>query len=111
MSMDGITAGLLLAASTNGAGNDEVYNLYKSLQGNNEAPAPEIVEMVKGWIGKPCKVRYTDHVGIVHGANESTSGFYPGGRFPVYVKITESGCEEAVGKVFEYSLEQVELTN
>lgn len=109
MSFDGVTAGLLLQAASNGASQDDVYKLYKDLQGDRDAPAPEVIELVTSWIGRKCKVKYTSHTGVVKGPNTSDRGFYPGGRFPVYVTITASGMENAVGSTFEYGLDQVEL--
>ena len=41
MSFDGVTAGILLQATLNGTSQDEVYKLYKDLQGERDAPAPE----------------------------------------------------------------------
>lgn len=109
MSMDGITAGLLLQAAQNGSSHDDIYNLYKNLQGERDAPTPEVIELVTSYIGRKCKLKYTSHVGIVKGPNTSDSGFYPGGRFPVYVTITHSDMETAIGKTFEYDLDQVQL--
>lgn len=111
MSMDGFTAGVLLQAAIEGNSPDQVADLYKSLKGTGDGPpSPQVVELVTSWIGKPCKVKHTSHLGVVHGVNTSSSGFYPGSRFPVYVKITESGMKDAVGSVFEYDLDQVEIT-
>lgn len=109
MSIDSVTAGLLLQAVKNGNSSDQVYQLYKEIQGERDAPAPEVVELVESWKGKKCKIKHTSHIGEVVGPNTSEHGFYPGGRFPVYVKILESGMESAVGQKFEYGLEQVEL--
>lgn len=109
MSMDGITAGILLQADSNGSSQEDVYKLYKDLQGNKDAPAPEIIELVTSWIGRTCKIKWTSHIGEIVGANTSDRGFYPGGRFPVYVKITASGMEKAIGSTFEYGLDQIEL--
>lgn len=109
MSMDGVTAGLLLQATMNGQSHDQVYQLFKDLQGDRDAPTPEVIELVESWKGKKCKIKYTSHIGEVVGPNTSDRGFYPGGRFPAYVKILKSGMESAVGQVFEYGLDQVEL--
>lgn len=109
MSFDGITAGLLLQAANNGASQEDVYKLYKDLQGNKDAPAPEVIELVTSWIGRACKIKHTSHTGIITDVNTSDCGFYPGGRYPAYVKITESGMKEAIGCTFEYGLDQIEL--
>ncbi len=109
MSMDGITAGLLLQAAQNGSSQDDVYKLYKDLQGNKDAPTPEVIELVNSWVGRTCKIKWTSHIGEIVGANTSDRGFFPGGRYPVYVKITASGMENAVGSTFEYGLDQIVL--
>ena len=109
MSFDGITAGMLLQAANNGSSHDDIYKLYKDLQGNKDAPTPEVIELVTSWIGRKCKIKYTSHTAIITGPNTSDCGFYPGGRFPVYVTITASGMEKAVGCKFEYGLDQIEL--
>lgn len=109
MSMDGITAGILLQAAQNGSSQDDVYKLYKDLQGERDAPTPEVIELVTSWIGRECNVKYTSHKGIITAANTSDRGFYPGGRFPVYVKITSSGMEKAIGQTFEYGLDQIDF--
>lgn len=107
MSMDGITAGILLQAASNGSSQEDIYKLYKDLQGNKDAPAPEVIELVTSWIGRECKIKCTSHTGVITGANTSDRGFYPGGRFPVYVKITASGMDKAIGSTFEYGLDQI----
>ncbi len=109
MSFDGITAGMLLQAANNGSSHDDIYKLYKDLQGNKDAPTLEVIELVTSWIGRKCKIKYTSHTAIVVGPNTSDCGFYPGGRFPVYVKIIASGMPQAIGCKFEYDLDQIEL--
>jgi len=46
-----------------------------------------------------------DVITISH-AVSSTGGFYPGSRFPFYVKMSEG---KAVGQIFEYDREQIQL--
>ena len=105
--MDGFTAGILLGAAKNGANSDEVAEIYKSLKSNeDDGPSAEAIAFVEANKGKPCKVAYTSHIGVIHGLNTARSGFYPGSRFPVYVKISNG---EAAGRVLEYDLEQVVL--
>jgi hypothetical protein len=55
-------------------------------------------------------VKYTPYKGVVHGYNKMLGGFYPGVRYPVFVKITDDGdgLHKVVGQVFEYSLEYLE---
>ena len=113
--MDGFTAKVLLEAAqnniANGKSNDGIIDFAKAL--NKDAPNPptqEVIDLVTSWIGKPCKVKYTTHRGVVHGVNRSAHGFYPGGRSPVYVKVTESTEPDSIGTIFEYGLDQVEVT-
>jgi len=64
------------------------------------------------FIGKPVRILYTSYKGTIHRCNKSVGGFYPGIQYPVYVKITESSdprYDHAVGSVFEYGLDQIEL--
>lgn len=109
MSMDGVTAGLLLQATMNGQSHDQVYKLFKDLQGDRDAPTPEVIELVTSWIGRKCNIKLTTHKAVVLGPNTSEHGFYPGGRFPVYVRITHSSMPDAIGCKFEYGLDQIEL--
>jgi hypothetical protein len=48
--------------------------------------------------------------GLVERLNTSTRGFYPGGRYPIYVKIlTDTRPVDSVGKTFEYDIDQLEV--
>ncbi len=113
MSMDAFTAELLLSAVSNTADENqrnEILDLSKQLQG--EGPAPDAAAFFETHQGKLCRVKHTCYTGIVHKLNTSTGGFYPGKLYPIYVKIThssESEFERAVGSVFEYALNQIEL--
>lgn len=56
-------------------------------------------------------IKHTGYTGIVTGYNERLGGLYTGARYPLFVKIVSSKNETykiAIGKVFEYSLDQVE---
>jgi hypothetical protein len=109
--VDSFTASVMLSAVANGQTKEEVgqvYDLYKEMNSKSDGgPSPQARAFFEKNQGKKCKVKFTSHEGIVHRLNESTSGFYPGGRFPIYVKITNG---EAAGQVFEYDLDQVEVT-
>ncbi len=106
MSMDGFTASILLDAVVKGGG-DNVADLYKSLNSNQDGgPSEEARRFFAQNEGKVCKIKYTTHEGIVLLLNEATGGFYPGSRYPIKVKITNG---ESSGHVFEYDLEQIEV--
>ena len=73
---------------------------------------PEVIDFIESNIGKPVRILYTSYKGTIHRCNKSEGGFYPGIQYPVYVKITESSdprYDHAVGSVFEYGLDQIEL--
>jgi hypothetical protein len=60
------------------------------------------------------KVKYTSYKGVVTGYNMTLGGFYPGERYPVYVKILDDGelgggLHKVVGETFEYSCECLEI--
>lgn len=109
-SFDGFTAGALLSAAMQPGNQDEVYNLYKSLKNNSDGPpAPDVISFIEARIGKQCEVAHASHRGIVHGVNMASCGFYPGSRYPIFVKITDSSMKEAIGDIYEYDLEQVKI--
>lgn len=56
-------------------------------------------------------VKHTSHIGRVRGYNERTGGFYPGNRFPVFVEIIASDMDRAIGHVFEYGLNDLEVVD
>lgn len=106
MSIDGFTAGLMLGAIKRGGG-DEIADLYKSLNSNKDGgPTPEARAFFEEHKGKNCKIKHTTHEATIHELNEATSGFYPGSRAPIFVKITSA---ESIGSVFEYDLDQIEI--
>lgn len=109
MTIDTFTAATLLNAAINGADHDQLNKLHKSLQNENDAPSQELIDYVNSIVNRKCKIKATSHKGIIVRANLSTCGFYPGGRYPAYVRITESGMEKAIGNTYEYSLDQIEL--
>ena len=119
MSIDSHTAGLLLKClekeNNTPETQDDVYKLYKEMNENQRGgPTPEAIAFVEQNINKPCKVNHTDYEGIIVGLNTATAGFNPGFDSPVYVKITKNlggdpRFDCAVGKTYEYPLEQVEV--
>lgn len=101
---DAFTAGCIVNAASEG-NNDQLADLYKEMKnGGDSGPSDEARVFFEQHKGKPCKITGTSHEGIVHMLNESTAGFYPGSRAPIYVKITNG---ESAGDVFEYALDQV----
>lgn len=104
--MDGVTASALLGAVQGGGDVNQVADLFKAFNKFEGGPSQEAREFVAANLGKKCKIKGTSHEGVVHKLNESTSGFYPGHRYPVYVKITNG---ESIGTVFEYDLPQIEV--
>lgn len=108
MSMDAFSAQTLLQAVANGGDNDRIADLYKGLKSNNDGgPSQKDIDFFNVNKGKRVKVKYTSYEGILHSLNMSTSGFYPGSRYPFYVQITSEG--KAKDCIFEYDAEQVEV--
>jgi hypothetical protein len=106
MSIDSVSAGLLLNVAISG-GSDVAADLYKEMKNKNDGgPSDAAREFFKKNEGKPCKIKWTSHEAIVHSLNEATAGFYPGSRYPIKVKITNG---ESAGTIFEYDLDQVEV--
>jgi len=114
MITDSFTASVMFSAiATNN--NEETVNALSSLLnslGESDPVPAEVVTFVESNIGKSVNVLHTAYKGVIHSCNKSQRGFYPGVRFPVYVRITETGnskFEKAIGSVFEYGLDQIEL--
>lgn len=103
--IDSTTAGMLLS-SVNSNNVDKVADVYKIVSKEVGGPSKEAIAFFEANKGKTCKVLYTNHIGIIHGLNTSTAGFYPGSRYPIYVKITSASAE---GSIFEYELNQLEI--
>ena len=110
--MDGFSAGLLLSAAAGGMDTERVVDLAKEMNKDFGGPSAEAVAFFETNKGKKCSIKGTGYTGEIVGLNKSTSGFYPGSSCPIYVKILSADDEKfqcAVGSVFEYALEQVEL--
>jgi hypothetical protein len=98
------------------AGDESVLNFVKSL-GPKPGEAEQLAVLLqlareRYPVGTPVKVLWTQYTGVVYGHNERLGGFYPGVRYPIYVRITATGnpkFEEAVGKVYEYGMDQMEV--
>lgn len=61
-------------------------------------------------VGDIVRVKDTSYIGVIHRFNTSLGGFYPGVRYPIFVKITKSEDPKwatVAGSVFEYELNQV----
>lgn len=109
MTFDAFTAEAMLQAATNTSKNssDQLADLYKNLKSKNDGgPSQADIDFFNTNKGKTVKILYTSHVGILHELNTSTHGFYPGSRFPFYVKMTAG---PAVDSIFEYDRDQVQL--
>lgn len=106
--LDSFTASVILDAKEKGIGtNDQLADMVKTMKENAPGgPSKEARDFFVKNQGKKCKVRYTDHEGIVYKLNEATGGFYPGNRYPIKVQITNG---KASGAIFEYDLDQVEV--
>ena len=106
MSIDSVTAGMLLSVAVNGGG-DAAANLYKEMKDKNDGgPSDAARAFFEQHKGKKCKIKWTSHEAIIHELNEATAGFYPGSRYPIKVKITNG---ESASTVFEYDFDQVEV--
>ena len=98
------------------AGDERILTLVKNL-GPKPGEAAQLEALLqiareRYPIGAPVKVLYTTYTGVVHGHNERLGGFYPGIRYPVYVQITacdDPKFERAIGDVFEYGIDQLEV--
>lgn len=88
--------------------NDDIATIWKEIKdGDDGPPSEEQRKAVEFLMGKTVYIKWCDGMyGVVVGLNESGRGFYPGGRYPVYVKIADDlKCGVGAGMVFEYGLE------
>ena len=92
---------------------EQLADLYKSVNKVIcSGPSQEAIDWFEVNKDKTVNIKTTDMEGKVKKLNTSTSGFYSGDRYPIYVEITkDSRTNEynAVGDTFEYSLEQLIL--
>lgn len=111
--LDGFTAGLLLEVAsmpTTPDDHNRFHDLVKELTGKKTAgPSKEARAYFERNLNKRVKVLGTEHIGTITELNEAKGGFYPGSRYPIFVKIEESGNQAAIGDLFEYDLDQLEL--
>ena len=93
---------------------DKIKPLFEQLkpQSNEEKELEillaEVTAVFK--VGDIVHVKGTSYIGVIHGFNTSLGGFYPGVRYPIFVKITKSENPKRAnvpGSVFEYDLTQV----
>ena len=111
MSMDKFTAEQILSAIKNGGDTEKVADLYKQINGaSEEGPTKEQVDFFIENQGKVVTIKGTSMTGLVERLNTSTRGFYPGGRYPIYIKIlTDIRPVDSVGRTFEYDIDQLEV--
>lgn len=97
---------------------DLVVSFYKKLYSIDvekhvqEAELSAILHEPEFNLGDCVCVTHTSYVGTVVGYNRRYGGFYPGIRYPYFIRIDISGSphfQEAVGQIFEYSAERLEL--
>lgn len=91
-----------------------ILALYKEMKSKapNQEDVDAIIAEVKKYyfIGDPVTIRLTSHKGKIVGYNESL-GIEDGVRYPIAVKILESDFPNAVGQVFNYSVDFVIKTD
>lgn len=105
MAIDNFTASVLLA-QVGKVPNDTLADAYKTFAQEEGGPSQEAFDWFQENKGKTVTVNGTNHVAIVTSLNESTSGFYPGSRYPIYVTLNNGPY---IGQVFEYELTQLTL--
>lgn len=92
---------------------EQLAGLYKSVNKvKSGGPSQEAIDWYEKNKGKTVSIKHTDMEGIVTNLNTKTRGFYPGDRYPIYVKINKDGRTgqyNAMGSTFEYDLEQLIL--
>lgn len=108
--MDKFTANMLLEVAK--IDNDTGADLYKEFNVVEGGPTQEAYDFFIANKGKLVQINGTNMYGYVKELNTSTRGFYPGYRYPIYVKICKDERTEfsALGKTFEYSLDQLKPT-
>lgn len=83
---------------------DGAADLYKAICSTYEGGATkEQADWVNNNLGKKVKIKHTSFEGVIESLNESTHGFYNGGRYPAMVRRTD-------GEVFEYGIDWLILT-
>lgn len=109
--MDAFSSRLMLEALANAKDGerDSLIDMCKEIRKEVGNPDENIIDFVNKNIGRECFILLTDYQGVLHSANKSTSGFYPGKDFPAYVKLTKGECilGSVIGRIFEYSAESV----
>ena len=114
MTIDSFTASVALSLIESNPSSSTIEALSGILKdkGDNEPVPDDVVAFIESNIGNPVKVMGTSYKGVIHSCNKAQGGFYPGIRYPVYVRITETDdaiFECAIGQVFEYELDQIKL--
>lgn len=98
------TPELMLAAA---AAKQDITALYGVLSKNTGGPTVGAERWFNDHISRCVKITGTTYVGRVIALNESRGGIYSGSRYPIKVRIEQATNEQAVGKVFEYGIEQL----
>lgn len=105
--IDSFTTSALLTAIKQTGDQTACADLYRQMTSQNEGgPSEAATEYYKQHTGKLVFIVGTMMLGYISGLNTSTTGFYPGSRYPIYVNIvgdyTGRG-ENVTGQKFEYS--------
>lgn len=98
------TPEIMLAAA---AAKQDITALYGVLSKNTGGPTVGAEKWFNDHNGRYVKITGTSYVGRVIALNESRGGIYSGSRYPIKVRIEQANTENAIGKVFEYSVEQL----
>lgn len=97
------TPELMLAAA---AAKQDITALYGVLSKNTGGPTEGAERWFNDHINRKVKIIGTSYEGLVLSLNDTRGGIYSGNRYPINVRITKAN-NSAVGKVFEYSIEQL----
>ena len=114
MTIDSFTASValsLIESNPTSSTIETLSSILKDMDDNDSVPN-DVVAFIEINIGKPVKVLGTSYKGVIRSCNKAQGGFYPGVRYPVYVRITETDdarFQSIIGKSFEYGLDQIKL--
>lgn len=99
MGMDAFTS-TCLTKGTEVSSIDGVADLDKELRREEGGPSEEAVAFFNEHVGKRCGISDTNLFGVIESLNEATSGFYPGSRYPINVRMAD-------GSLFEYDISNI----
>lgn len=95
---------------------ESVVDLFKemALKAPSQKNVDEMIALAKEnfSIGEEVEIVGTSYIGKVTNFNTRTHGFYPGDRYPVFVKIIRilsppSPNTAKIGDIFEYGIDQL----